>query len=89
MTFQMGKKFQRDIIACRTSGRKKQKEIKKLLRKKTFTQRKTNSDENKRNEESNISNRKGNSNNINEERRDTPNPRRHNLGNYNNYRSRN
>ena len=43
----------------------------------------------KRNEESNISNRKGNSNNINEERRDTPNPRRHNLGNYNNYRSRN
>ena len=51
--------------------------------------RKTNSNENKTNEENNVSNMEGNSNNINEERRDTPNPSRHNSYNYNHYRSRN
>ena len=44
---------------------------------KAFIQRKTHSNENKANEENNVSNMVGNSNNIKEEKRDTPNPRRH------------
>ena len=50
---------------------------------------KTDSNENKTNEENNVSDMEGNSNNINEERRDTPNPSRHNSYNYNHYKARN
>ena len=50
---------------------------------KAFIQRKSNSNKTKTNGENNVSNMKGNGNDTNEERRDTPNPRRQNSYNYN------
>ena len=50
---------------------------------------KANSNKNKTNEENNIWNMKGNGSSINEKRRDTPNPRRHNSYDYNHYKSQN
>ena len=63
--------------------------IKSFEKVKALIQRKTNSNENKTNVENNVSHTEGNNNNINEERRDTPNSWRHSLSNYDHYRSRN
>ena len=63
--------------------------IKAFEKVKALIQRKTNSNKNKTNVENNVSNTEGNNNNINEERRGTPNSKRHSSSNYNYYRFRN
>ena len=81
------KEFQKDISLLQDLWKKKIEGTKKAFEKdKTLIQQKSNSNENKTNEE-NVSNTEGNDNDINEERRDTPNPWRHNSYNYNHYRS--
>ena len=83
------KECQKDINRLQDIWKKKIEGTKKAFEKdKAFIQRKTNSNENEINEENNVSNMERNSNIINEERRDTPNPSRHNSYNYNHYRSR-
>ena len=80
----------KDINHLQDIWKKKIEGPKKAFEKdKAFIQGKTNSNENKTNEENNASNMEGNNNSINEERRDTTNPSKHNSYNYNHYISRN
>ena len=83
------KECQKETNCLQNIWKKKIEGTKKAFEKdKAFIQRKTNSNENEINEENNVSTMERNSNIINEERRDTPNPNRHNSYNYNHYRSR-
>ena len=66
---------------------KNKKNQKSFWEKQSIYSEKTNSNKNKTNEENNVSNIEGHINNINEERRDRPNPSRHNSYNYNHYSS--
>ena len=73
------KECQKDINRLQDIWKKKIEGTKKVSGKdKTFIQH-----ESKTNEENNVSNMEWNGNDINEERIDTPNPRRHNSYNYN------
>ena len=84
----IGKKNVKNINHLQDIWMKKIAGTKKAFEKdKAFIQRKSNSNENKTNEKNNVSNTQGNGNDVNKERRDTPNPRRYNSNNYNQYRS--
>ena len=85
----MGKRISKryQLLIWHLEGKKIELNKKAFERDTGLTKWKTNSNKNKTNEKNNISNMEGNSNNRNEQRRDTPNPRRHSLGNYNHCRS--
>ena len=73
----MGKECQKDINRLQEILKKNLEGTKEAFEKgKAFIQRKSNSNETKTNEENNVSNTKANGNDISEERRDTPIPRR-------------
>ena len=85
----MGKECQKDINRLQEIWKKNLEGTKEAFEKgKAFIQRKSNSNETKTNEENNVSNTKENGN-INEERRDIPNPRIQNSYNHNQCRCRN
>ena len=78
------KECQKDVTRLQDICKKKIEGTKKAFQKdKAFIHQKSNSNKTKTNGEDNVSNMKGNNNDTNEERRDTPNPRRQNSYNYN------
>ena len=84
------KECQKDINCLQDIWKKKIEGTKKAFETcKAFIQRKSNSKKTKINGENNVSNTKGNGNDLNKEKKDTPNPRRQNSYNCNQYRSRN
>ena len=73
----MGKRISKRYQSLTGHLEKKLKGTKKAFEKdKAFIQQNSNSNETKTNEENNVSNTKANGNDISEERRDTPIPRR-------------